>query len=749
MALAVLGVVSEPARSPATAAPALAPPPNDNWDGRLHWQPNWESGADTFPVAIDTTNVEATLQPGESAQCAPIGATIWYEWWPERSGTLTVDTAGSTINTVLAIYTQGSQAELIPSPPGGNLAAVACDDNALGLQSRVSVGVSPGKPIWIQVGGVNGEQGAIRVNATCVCPPPNDRYDSPGDLYVDEITSERRVSTSTAYATTQPDEPRPCGNIGATLWYTFYAPSNVNLVLDTTGSDFDTAVAVYQFNGYPPFPGATVFACNDNAGSPQARLAFTAQGNSQYYVQAGGANGATGNLRLRLACDPACPPYTDNFGQATFFPPGALEVQTAGATLEPNEPRPCGDIGKTVWHGVIVQGSARVRVDAAGSSFPVVLAAYETVSASPPPESLDLIECRAATGGAQPSISFDVAGRTTVWVQAGGVGGAGGTLSLNFDCDPSPCPPYNDSIAEPVYLGIPYSFPYEESFDVRGATTEAGEDLSCGSMGATTWFRIDVLSGPIQMLFETDGSLHDTAMAVYEAPGYYPVFDSPSALTRIACSPGGDGERASAEVTLNAGITYYVQVGGRGGATSENLRVAAECVPACPPEHDNIAQAFYLNSALEHTFDTTGATLEAGEPRPCENIGRTAWYLIPAHDAPRSFTFDATGAGFAPVLATYGSAGVSPPGGANPIACASSALTLEAQPGLSYMLQVGGANETGGEVSLSVSCTGCPVIPPPDTGGPVPLPGGDGSPGGTIVPPDTGNGGYLPSRRQE
>ena len=48
------------------AAPAVASPSNDHWENQFRWEQNWETGRDTFPVDVTTTNVEATLQAGPS-----------------------------------------------------------------------------------------------------------------------------------------------------------------------------------------------------------------------------------------------------------------------------------------------------------------------------------------------------------------------------------------------------------------------------------------------------------------------------------------------------------------------------------------------------------------------------------------------------------------------------------------------------------------------------------------------------------
>ena len=115
----------------------------------------------------------------------------------------------------------------------------------------------------------------------------------------------------TTAATLEQGEQRPCGDIGATVWYEFVSPPlDVALSVDTAGSDFNTVLAVYTLTAIVPSPpgGLTLISCVDDAGGPLARLQFAAKANTTYYIQAGGAAGATGLLKIALDCTPACPP---------------------------------------------------------------------------------------------------------------------------------------------------------------------------------------------------------------------------------------------------------------------------------------------------------------------------------------------------------------------------------------------------------------------------------------------------------
>lgn len=90
--------------------------------------------------------------------CSSSGANgVWYQYTPLTNGMLTVDTYGSSFDTVLAVYS-GSCAALQPE---------ACnDDTTMGLQSAISLYVSPGVTYYILAAGFWGATGNLVLHST-------------------------------------------------------------------------------------------------------------------------------------------------------------------------------------------------------------------------------------------------------------------------------------------------------------------------------------------------------------------------------------------------------------------------------------------------------------------------------------------------------------------------------------------------------------------------------------------------------
>ncbi len=93
--------------------------------------------------------------------------------------------------------------------------------------------------------------------------------------------------TDVSAATSTPDElsPQPCTDFPApfegSVWYRYTATSNGDLVADTSGSNYDTVVIVWD--GLPA--GGLIAGCNDDSNGVQSRARFTGQANHTYYVQ--------------------------------------------------------------------------------------------------------------------------------------------------------------------------------------------------------------------------------------------------------------------------------------------------------------------------------------------------------------------------------------------------------------------------------------------------------------------------------
>jgi len=117
---------------------------------------------------------------------------------------------------------------------------------------------------------------------------------------------------STAGATTAPGEGLPCGNMGATVWYEYTAPPSPaapnTTSVDTVGSNFNTAVAVYS-QGVSPPGILTLVGCK--ASGSGSLVNFTASPGMRYYFQIGGQFAATGQLVVNVSPDTDGDGYTD------------------------------------------------------------------------------------------------------------------------------------------------------------------------------------------------------------------------------------------------------------------------------------------------------------------------------------------------------------------------------------------------------------------------------------------------------
>jgi len=576
-------------------------------------------------------------------------------------------------------------------------------------------------------------------------PPANDNVANAPFVYVDAASPRQVYATDTTGATLEPGEARPCGNIGATVWYYLAPYQAVAVTVDTAASNFDTVLAVWELAAdVVPSPpgGGSLVGCDDNGAGTQSRLSFLAEAGHLYWLQAGGANGAGGALELGVACDPACPPTNDSFNNyAGGDLPINQETTTLGATDEPGEQRPCAGIGKTLWYAVFVSGNVDVSVDTAGSDFDTAIAVY-TIDYTIPPAGLGLLPSLRSvacddngSGSLQSPLTFSAAAGTGYYVQAGGHDGAAGRLRIHIDCVPGPCPPSNDTSGAPSYLYIP-TLPFDGQLNTRGATTEPGEPANCGGISHTVWYRIHA-QVPATVVIDTAGSSFATSIAVYRPDGPSPP---PGDLRQEACATSSGGAAAQLRFELARFATAFIQVGGMGSASGD-LRIRVDCGGVCPPFNDYVDTPSYVSAipAFDIAQDTRSATLEPGEQRPCGNIGKTVWYALPPG---QSFHFSTEGSDFATVIAVHAYLSVSPDGGLTPVACSTTgALDFTPDPGIGYMLQVGGVDGAGGDLRLHVLCEGdCPTA----IGGQ----GGGGDiffqSGMTISGPDTGSGGYLP-----
>jgi hypothetical protein len=306
---AVLGLAWTPVRA--------AAPLNDNFAERAVIAGSTNT--------VKTSNVLATREVGEpdhlgSAQ----GASIWWTWMAPDSGPVTIDTLGSEIDTLLAVYRGESLT---------TLTLVAENDDFQGQStSRVSFLAIAGTMYHIVVDGFQGDSGSISLNLrlpveptrptiqlqpadavlvegditnvtfrveasgtrplsyqwqmnnediagaisaslTITNPLPSQsglyrvlitnpvgsiissnaalivHSTAPNDFFADRIALTGPnfvVHGQNRTATSEEGDPAPGENPGGrSVWWSWTAPANGLVVLDTVGSNFDTILGVY------------------------------------------------------------------------------------------------------------------------------------------------------------------------------------------------------------------------------------------------------------------------------------------------------------------------------------------------------------------------------------------------------------------------------------------------------------------------------------------------------------------------
>ena len=116
-------------------------------------------------VTVTATNSGATKETGEPKHAGNAGGkSLWWTWTAPSAGTVTIDTAGSNFDTLLAVYTGTSVSTLTPVTGGSN------DDSPAGgtTTSKVTFAVTAGTVYQIAVDGYGGVAGNITLHLNLV-----------------------------------------------------------------------------------------------------------------------------------------------------------------------------------------------------------------------------------------------------------------------------------------------------------------------------------------------------------------------------------------------------------------------------------------------------------------------------------------------------------------------------------------------------------------------------------------------------
>ncbi|WP_200207479.1 hypothetical protein [Micromonospora coerulea] len=201
-----------------------------------------------------TDNIGATAEAGEPAHAgSPASHSLWWQLTPPVGATVTVSTAGSGIDTVLAVYT-GTTVDALTG-------VVADDDSAGSGASRVSFPGVGGRTYFVAVDGRSGVFGQVKLTWQLDIPAP------PNDMFAAAIVINGAQGSSKSYtwsATKEAGEPAHEGAPGGrSVWWRYRASAAGRLHLVSSG-DY-TVLSVYR--------GSTVGTLTRVTGARQAGLA--------------------------------------------------------------------------------------------------------------------------------------------------------------------------------------------------------------------------------------------------------------------------------------------------------------------------------------------------------------------------------------------------------------------------------------------------------------------------------------------
>ncbi|MBP6863792.1 MAG: matrixin family metalloprotease [Candidatus Didemnitutus sp.] len=137
----------------------IAAPPNDNF-----------SNATVVSLSSGTTSqtgstIGATHESGEPMHAAEGGASAWWRWTAPGDGVVSISTAGSAFDTLLAVYSGSSVSALTH---------VISSDDAPGLRtSAVAFTAVGGRSYYFAVDGWKGEWGVVQLQLNFAPAPPS------------------------------------------------------------------------------------------------------------------------------------------------------------------------------------------------------------------------------------------------------------------------------------------------------------------------------------------------------------------------------------------------------------------------------------------------------------------------------------------------------------------------------------------------------------------------------------------------
>lgn len=306
-------------------APCSGPPANDNFANAIVLSNRVETVFSSTRCA--TRETTEPTHPGTRST-----NSVWFSWRAPYSGNVVMTTEGSTLDTVLAVYTGTNVANLSSVSNGRN------DDDGDQATSLVSFTAVSNTTYRIAVAGYSTSQGGVALN---VNPSGNDLFTN----YLALAGSSGSIRGRNTTARRETGEPVVPGTRGTnSVWFCGQVPLSGLLRFDTEGSNFDTLLAVYTGSKITNL--VLVASDNDSGTNKTSRLYFQAEAGTNYWVAVDGVDGQSGFYRLNWGTPGPGP----RFHSLRRLPSGDKEIELWGLIGDRYRIETTGDFGTwTNW----------------------------------------------------------------------------------------------------------------------------------------------------------------------------------------------------------------------------------------------------------------------------------------------------------------------------------------------------------------------------------------------------------------
>jgi hypothetical protein len=291
-------------------APCSGPPANDHFAGALVISNRVETVFSSTRCATREANEPLIYQTGSPTN------TVWFRWRATYSGNAVATTEGSTLDTVMAVYTGSAVSNLTR--------LIRNDEEEINGQpsgretSRVSFTAVSNTVYHIAVAGYNGMAGGVALNLN---PSGNDLFAN----YLALAGSSGSIWGRNTTARRETGEPAAPGARGTnSVWFCGQVPLSGLLQFDTEGSNFDTLLAVYTGSRVTNL--VLVASDNDSGTNKTSRLYFQAEAGTNYWVAVDGVDGQSGFYRLNWGAPGPGP----RFHSLRQLPSGGKEIELWG-----------------------------------------------------------------------------------------------------------------------------------------------------------------------------------------------------------------------------------------------------------------------------------------------------------------------------------------------------------------------------------------------------------------------------------